>query len=154
MFRMIQITLAVVALVAFSVVAQAGTLNYGSPSSWDILNESYGNGSGQTAVNSDWTTPSGWGTTTPTEVDSNGKAKLTLSSSDHFWLTKPSLPGMVTGNADYTMECQVTTPTKSEVYLAWSENNSLSGDDWNHMFIINGTYSGPQADTLQDYNWR
>ena len=130
MFRMIQITLAVVTLVSFSVVAQAGSsttapVGHSQRELWQRV----GAGEGWRLLHA-----RAWGTAAPNEADSDGNAKLTLASGDHFDFIKSPVPAnMVTGGGDYTMEFKTAMPTKSEVYLAWSENNSLSGDDWNHV---------------------
>jgi hypothetical protein len=148
MFRAIQITLVVVASCAVAGVAQAGWVN---PTTWDILSEDYGNGAGQVSFLGAYAPA--W-STDPTETLSNGKATVTLPAGTGInYQTKATIAGMVTGNANYTMEYKLAATAKSEVDLFASETNSYSTSSWNHIIQLNGVYNGHQDNALVDYNW-
>lgn len=151
MYRTCRFVLITGALLSMSAAALADSI------SWDILSENYGSGSGQVAFNDCYDkASSSWGVQAdPAETLHNGSTTLTLAAgSGVYYPAKQTIAGMVTGNADFTMEYKVEATAKSLINLYVSETNAYSTASWNHLLQLNGTYAGYQADALQDYALR
>lgn len=150
MFRVMQVMLAVVTLVLLSVAAQADSIT------WDILNENYGNGTGQVAFNDNY--GAYFGTSLPAEVRSEGKSTLTLPADAHSYPSKASIAGLGPGNLDRTIEFKLRTPSNDRVQLFISETGPGGGGYWNHALLINGLYEDsnviPAPNAIVDYNAR
>jgi hypothetical protein len=146
MFRAFRFVLMVGVVLAISAAAQA------DPVTWDILNENYGNGSGQVSFLGAYD-PAWSADLTETLVD--GKAVVHLSAATGLqYQVKPAIAGMATGTADFTLEFKLGLPAKTLTNFYLSDTNSSATASWNHVLVINGTYGGPQPDALQDYNLR
>jgi hypothetical protein len=146
----------VVAFLGIHAVAQADTLQYGNPASWNLLDENYGSGSGQVAFNDSFT-GGYWSSVPPTETRYAGKSNLAVASGTSY-MVRPTMPTLPTDNSDITIEFKVAALGNNRILAGFADKPS--SPNYNHFFLINGvTYpdgsgrsAALQADTLTDYN--
>ena len=112
---------------------------------WDIIDETYGNGSGQVTFHDSY------------DYDDNGYMVETLF--DGYAELSPGLLGAypcktnISGfpiNSDVTIELKVQDVSKSGLEIFYSETNNRLTSAWNNTVYIN--YSSAGSDTIVDLN--
>jgi hypothetical protein len=121
--------------------------------SWDILNETYGNGAGQVLFNSVYNYP--FTMYTASETPSNGYTTLTIEPGESYvGPVKDSIPGMTWADADVTMEVKFRVVNNTPVNFGLAEEPYASGinNNWNHIWQVNELYDVATPNSLGDYN--
>jgi hypothetical protein len=139
MFRAIQILMVAIALCAASATAQAGFIP-GDPLSWDLLNETFGNGTGQTSF-------LGWMplNNTVSEVLHDGYATITTGDDLSHW-GNASVSGMPSGNTEVTVEYKIGSSTLNHY------NFTIDNGTVKPLVQTNATGNGDYAaNTISDY---
>ena len=116
---------------------------------WDILNEEYGNGSGQISFKNTYTWQ--WGGI-PTETRYNGYVNLNFTSTVNYATRTNGTIGMPS-DGNWRIDVKMTLPGKmgGTIYLA--DNQATR---WGSIITINHLYDETVAhpDTIGDYNLR
>jgi hypothetical protein len=121
---------------------------------WDILNQNYGNGSGEVAFNA--SNSYLFGTPSLAETPSAGMTSLALpAGAGTSYAGNTTIPGMTTGDADVTIEFKAALTGNTPLLLYISETNSTATSNWNHIILVNRTFStDPKPNAVADYNAR
>ncbi|MHC4396704.1 MAG: PEP-CTERM sorting domain-containing protein [Planctomycetota bacterium] len=107
---------------------------------WDILDETYGNGTGQVSFVGSHVPLGG----TFSEVLYDGHAILT-SGPDVAYIGKTSLPGIPTDDSDITIEFKVADVTNNGLAIYLSQTNDIATTLWQHMPYLNHYDAGPDT---------
>jgi hypothetical protein len=127
----------------------------GYAQSWDVMNETYGNGPGEASFNASYVYS--FGTAAPTETLAVGKATLSLDPgvAARYPVKSPNLPAWAGGGADLTIEWKLALKGGASAYLYLSENQKVAASSWGHILSFNRDYSkGYQANEIEDYYTR
>ncbi len=122
---------------------------------WDVINETYGNGPGEVSFNASYVYS--FGTTAPTETLSPGKATLNLDQgvAAKYPVKSPHLPAWAGGGGDVTIEWKFALKGGASAYLYVSENQSAASSSWGHILSFDRDYrTGYQGNEIEDYYTR
>jgi hypothetical protein len=119
---------------------------------WNVINETYGNGAGELSFNASYTYA--FGSTAPTETLSAGKATLNLPQGigARYPVKAATLPAWAGGGADVTLEWKIALRGGSSAYLYLAENQKTTSSTWGHILSFDRDYNtGYQANEIEDY---
>ncbi len=126
------------------------------PLSWDVINETYGNGAGEVSFNTNYVYS--FGSTAPTETLSPGKATLNLSqgAAPKYPVKGSTVPAWTGGGADVTIEWKLAFQNGAGGHLWLSENQSAGSSSWGHILSFNNDYDtgAYEANSIEDYYTR
>ena len=124
-------------------------------SGWDVINENYGNGSGEVSFNASYSYA--FNSTAPDETLSPGKATLDLHQGGAVRYPVKSLdqPAWTGGGADVTIEWKLAFHSGGSALIFLAENQSSGSSSWGHILSLDQDYvSGHQANEIEDYYTR
>lgn len=122
-------------------------------SSWNVMDENYGNGPGEVSFNAGYSYQ--WGQPPADETLSPGMATLDLHQgvAIKYPAKAPELPAWAGGGADVTIEWKIALHGGASVNVFLGENQSAGA--WQHILSLDRDFSaGYQANELEDYNTR
>jgi hypothetical protein len=126
------------------------------PVTWDVMNETYGNGAGQVSFNASY--EYSFGSTAPTETLSPGKATLSLSQGGlpKYPVKPAAVPAWAGGGADVTIEWKLAFQNGAGGHIWLSEDQSAGSSSWGHILSFNNDYNtgAYEANSIEDYYTR
>ena len=123
---------------------------------WNVINETYGNGTGEVSFNANYTYA--FGSTAPGETLWPGKATLNLpqgTGARYAVKTPSSQPAWAGGGANVTLEWKIAFRGGASAYLYLAENQSTGSSSWGHILAFDRDYNtGYQANEIEEYYTR
>jgi hypothetical protein len=120
---------------------------------WNVINETYGNGQGEVSFNASYAYA--FGSTAPPETLSPGKATLNLpqGTNPRYPVKLPnSLPAWAGGGSDVTLEWKIAYKDGASGAIYLAETQSTASSSWGHILLFNRHYNGLyQASVIEDY---